>query len=371
MSDRIPVSAAVAKPWVVAKSAWRQWELQRQDSQGEPDLRIGITSSFTDMGLVQFVGAHLVGEGFRPDISVGPYNQLFQVCLAPASHFDGARNALVLLWRTEDLMADEIGALVSAQGEALARAREKLSALIVAIGKLRESFGGTLIVGVPPYPTGLTVGPLALDNATGVGAFHRMMTSHFVEAMAQIPGVHLFDLDALQRSIGLTASFNPAFWYLYRQPFTDPFLYEAGTLLGRIIVASRRSPKKCLVLDCDNTLWGGIVGEDGIDGIQLGDEFPGSAYRDFQRLILHWRQQGVLLAIASKNNEADVWEVFDRHQGMVLKRSDISAWQINWLPKAQSIPLIAKALNIGIELAGFHRRQSDGSRLHAPSSAGG
>jgi len=91
------------------------------------------------------------------------------------------------------------------------------------------------------------------------------------------------------------------------------------------------------------------VGEEGLSGIDLGDEFPGSAYRDFQKLLLYWRQQGVLLAISSKNNEADVWEVFKKHSGMVLKREDISAFQINWEPKSEKIPLIAKALNIGVD----------------------
>ena len=113
------------------------------------------------------------------------------------------------------------------------------------------------------------------------------------------------------------------------------FLNKLGRQLGRIVMASRRAAKKCVVLDADNTLWGGIIGEDGIDGIQIGDEFPGSAYRDFQKLLLSWRDQGVLLAVASKNNEADVWEVFDRHSGMVLRREHLSAWQINWLPKAR------------------------------------
>lgn len=114
-------------------------------------------------------------------------------------------------------------------------------------------------------------------------------------------------------------------------------------------MASRRAAKKCLVLDADNTLWGGIIGEDGIDGIQIGDEFPGSAFRDFQKLLLTWRDQGVFLAVASKNNEADVWEVFDKHSGMVLRREHLSAWQINWLPKAENISLIARSLNIGTD----------------------
>jgi FkbH-like protein len=348
MSNRLS-STAADRPWMSAKEAWRHWEKQRAANSVEPDLRIGLASSFTDLGLVQFVGAHLLQEGFRPEVLVGPYNQLFQVCLDPASHFGADCQVIALSWRMEDLLSDEIEAFLAADKGALARGSDKLSEFVSAIGKLRAGFAGMVIVSVPPFPTGLSSGPPALDNATGLGAFHRAMMGRFVEAVGSIEGVHLFDLEALQRTVGVTASYDASLWYLYHQPFTDLFLHQAGILLGRLIVASRRSPKKCVVLDCDNTLWGGIIGEDGLDGIALGDEFPGSAYRDFQKLLRHWRSQGVLLAIASKNNEADVWEVFDQHTGMVLKRADISAWQINWSAKAQGIASIAKALNIGID----------------------
>ena len=162
-------------------------------------------------------------------------------------------------------------------------------------------------------------------------------------------GIHLLDLDTIQAEYGVTASLDWRQWYLYRQPFKDAFLRRAAEKIVRMIAASRRAPKKCIVLDADNTLWGGIIGEDGLDGIAIGDEFPGSPYRDFQRLLLHWRSQGIFLAVASKNNEADLHEVFDRHQGMILKREHISAWAVNWRPKAESIPAIAKALNIGID----------------------
>ena len=109
-------------------------------------------------------------------------------------------------------------------------------------------------------------------------------------------GVRLFDLDALQREHGLAASSDARQWYLYHQPFADRFLLRSEAGLSRIVGTLRRTPRKCIVLDCDNTLWGGIVGEDGLGGLQLGEDFPGWAYRDFQRLLLRWRQQGILLA---------------------------------------------------------------------------
>jgi FkbH-like protein len=107
--------------------------------------------------------------------------------------------------------------------------------------------------------------------------------------------------------------------------------------------------KKCLVLDLDNTLWGGVVGEDGVSGIKLGDVYPGLAYRLFQESILEMKNKGVILAICSKNNIQDVEEVWQKHPSMYLKRSDFSSIRINWENKANNVQEIAQELNIGID----------------------
>ncbi len=332
---------------IEAKKAWRE-HLARTDRPA-PKLRVGIAASFTADTLVPFIGTALLADDTAAEFKVGPYNQLFQTCLDPRASFDGPVDVVALLWRLEDLMLDEMAGFAGGDREALTRAGDKLGALTGAIRQLRANFKGMVIVGVPPYPAGVAGNVLALDNAVGLGSFHRAFAGQFVDEISRIEGAHLVDLDAVQRQVGAAASYDPRHAYLYRQPFSDAFLHIAGRQLARIVTASRRAAKKCVVLDADNTLWGGIVGEDGIDGIQIGDEFPGSAFRDFQKLLLGWRQQGVFLAVASKNNEAEVFEVFDKHSGMVLKREHLSAWQINWLPKAENIPLIAKSLNIGTD----------------------
>jgi FkbH-like protein len=332
---------------IEAKKLWRD-HLAHADKT-TPAVRVGVAASFTADTLAPFVGAALLANDTAAQFKLGPYNQLFQICLNPEAGLGGACDVILLLWRLEDLMLDEIAGFLGGDGAALSRANDKLGSLVGAIRQLRSNFSGMIVVSVPPYPTGVATGLLSLDNAGGLGGFHRALTGQFVDEIGRIEGVRLVDLDAVQRQVGLAASFDPRKWYLYRQPFSDAFLYTAGRQLGRIILAARRAAKKCVVLDADNTLWGGIIGEDGIDGIQIGDEFPGSAYRDFQKLVLSWRQQGVFVAVASKNNEADVWEVFDKHSGMVLRREHLSAWQINWLPKAEGIPAIARALNIGTD----------------------
>lgn len=107
--------------------------------------------------------------------------------------------------------------------------------------------------------------------------------------------------------------------------------------------------KKCLVLDLDNTLWGGVLGEDGVDGILLGGDYPGKAYTYWQQALLQLSRSGVILALCSKNNEADVQEAWDKNPFMVLKREHFGATRINWNDKATNINALADELNIGLD----------------------
>jgi len=113
--------------------------------------------------------------------------------------------------------------------------------------------------------------------------------------------------------------------------------------------AIQNKRKKCLVLDLDNTLWGGILGEDGIENIKISDSYPGLAYLHFQQSILEAAKAGVILAICSKNNEEDVMEVFEKHPFQSIKLNNISAYRINWQDKATNIQEIANELNIGLD----------------------
>ena len=334
---------------MLARAAWRHYQALVSCREIESNFHVGLVASFTVNSLIPYLGAHMVEAGMKPAFQIGPYNQIFQVCLNPEGYFGVDCDAILILWRLEDLMEKEILSFLQGDASAIRRAADKIDLLGSALASLRSSFKGTLLITIPPYPATMPVDSRSLMNPNGMGHFHRIIVSAFLNKVSEIKKIVVCDLDALQRDFGASAAFDSRQWYLYRQPFNDFFLSEMGVLIGRVLMARTQAPKKCVILDCDNTLWGGVIGEDGIDGIQIGEDFPGSAYRDFQRLLLYWRGQGILLALGSKNNEGDVWEVFEKHRGMVLKREHISTWQINWNPKAENIPLIARALNIGTD----------------------
>jgi len=357
MSDTAPGVTASgpqlneAKAALEARNLWRAWEKSVTRHATEPAFRLGLAASFTAESLVPFVGAELLQMGVSPAVWVAPYNQIFQVCLDPQAAFgaDQSPDAIAILWRMEDLLTPELEAFASGDRTALQSALDKVDELCAAIRALRAAFPGILLVGVPPFPYLHHVDTHSLGTRRNLGHFHRKVISHWHDLVDDLQGLHLFDLDAAQRDFGARHSIDHRKWYLYKQPYTDAFLMHLAYQFGRLLQLLRKEPKKCLVLDCDNTLWGGVVGEEGVEGLQLGDEFPGKAYRDFQKLLLGWRNQGILLTILSKNNPADVWDVFDSHDGMVLKREHISAWRIDWNPKPENLPLIAAELNIGTD----------------------
>lgn len=139
-------------------------------------------------------------------------------------------------------------------------------------------------------------------------------------------------------------------YYFISQMIINPRLsnsFNEWFLLQLDTVELKR--KKCLILDLDNTLWGGILGEDGLEGIKLGGDYPGKAYKFFQQHIDEIRKQGVILCVCSKNNYNDILEVWDKHPEMVLKQDHFTALKINWNNKAENIKELASELNIGLD----------------------
>jgi predicted enzyme involved in methoxymalonyl-ACP biosynthesis len=172
---------------------------------------------------------------------------------------------------------------------------------------------------IPPlYPElGIALAPDRSDVASQVADLNRFIVD-FVRKRA--PRFRLTYWNRYLGLLGAEAALDDRGRYLWKAPFRKAFLDLYAQDLARVVRALQGKAKKCLVLDCDNTLWGGIVGEDGLDGIKLDrNSYPGKAFYDFQTSILHLAERGVLIVICSKNNEADVFEVLDKHPWCRLK----------------------------------------------------
>jgi FkbH-like protein len=161
--------------------------------------------------------------------------------------------------------------------------------------------------------------------------------------------IFIVDFNSLCRSFGYRNLYDQRLWYIGRIKLSQKGLHELARLYFHYMAAIEGKVKKCIVLDLDNTLWGGIIGEDGIGGIRLGHDGIGRAFVEFQEELLKLKQQGVLLAVNSKNNFNDVREVFESHPAMVLKFDDFVSVKANWDDKITNMKEIAGELNIGMD----------------------
>lgn len=161
--------------------------------------------------------------------------------------------------------------------------------------------------------------------------------------------VSIIDLSFIIARLGISNSYNQKGKYRWNAPYSQELIGAVIKEIHKQCLIERHLSKKCLILDCDNVLWGGILSEDGIDKIKLGNNGIGKIYQDFQRFALSLYYHGIILAICSKNELQDVLEVFQKHSEMVLREQHIACFQVNWKDKPSNIRRIANVLNIGLE----------------------
>lgn len=208
------------------------------------------------------------------------------------------------------------------------------------------------------YPTAMiAVSSIhVLDRGISMGDFDQRYDrlenkwdEHCAHLMTEIKTIHKFQLRELIFNHGIQATYDSKMWYMGSIPYSIGFIKELSYAIDSFAEKLLVKRKKVLVVDLDNTIWGGVVGEDGALGITIGNSLKGSIYRDTQRILKQMKENGVLLAISSKNNYEDVKEAFEKNTHMVLHEDDFSAIRIGWEPKVQSIKSIADELNLGLD----------------------
>lgn len=305
-------------------------------------VRIGISSNVSVDLLSVFLRKHALLCGVAADVRMGNHDdpltdveQFMQAGVEEMVLLPFFDNLLPSFERQIELLEPE----VVAAKEADLRARYRL--VFEKARTMRQVYACGFHRFTPTVETGIT------DTVSRVlDRFNDMLRS---EAEA-FPNVRLVDTNAIVRFLGIEASFDTRFYLRSTAPFTTPFVNE---LARRIVAAARGFNSyfyKALVLDCDNTLWGGIIGEDLLDGIKLSPHsYPGRVFWQAQQVFLALERQGVLLCLCSKNNPEDVDEVLEKHPDAVLRREHIAARQVNWTDKVSNLKAIAQELNIGLD----------------------
>lgn len=309
-------------------------------------MTLGIVASFTAQPLIRPMLAALEEGEPPPEVLVADFNQVHQTLLDPVGSFDRPPDRLVVLWRIEDVFEQAMTDWLIDAGSnaALVDDVRQLGALV---GQAAEA-GIPLIVSVPPVPSVPWLDPLDTRSSIRTTILHGHLVEAFVATIGSAP-VTLLDLAALVRMHGSAQAYDTRNQLMYHQPFGSAFVRALGTLIGEALNSLGRATPKVLAVDADNTLWGGIVGEDGAEGIEIGDRFPGNGHLGLQHGLAYQAANGALLALVSKNNEDDVAEVLDNRADMVLGRRHFAAQRVDWNSKADNLRSIAGELNLGVD----------------------
>ena len=195
--------------------------------------------------------------------------------------------------------------------------------------------------------------PVFGNNEHQVPGSPRRMTHALNERLRQAAhrhGIDILSLDEQVMTDGIAAWHDAGLWHRAKQEISPAASHYYGELVGRLLAARKGMAAKCLVLDLDNTLWGGVIGDDGLEGIKLGQGHAlGEAYVAFQQYVRNLLRRGIILAVCSKNDEQNALAPFQKHPEMVLRQADIACFVANWDDKAANIREIARRLNIGLD----------------------
>lgn len=310
--------------------------------------QINFLRNFSIEPIEPFLKYHLYQAGIKPQIVFGDYDNVEQEILNPDSHlYKSAPDVIVL-----SLMLDQFDPGNRNPGWRADETREKLFGLL---DQVVSKFSALIAVNtfLPPFHRELGIARTTqmADREEQILQLNQSVRQFALNHSARFV---VMDWERLLRTLGEEESIDHRFWYSYKAPFKKKFLNLYALEIAKAARALKGKSKKCLVLDCDNTLWGGIVGETGLQGIQLTpNDYPGNVFYEFQKTVLQLIERGVMVTLCSKNNEADVWDVLDNHPHCLIKRNHLSGWRINWENKAENISSLAKELNIGLDALVF------------------
>jgi FkbH-like protein len=317
--------------------------------------RLAIPRSFTVEPAIPLLRAEAFVRGIDLTVQLGDFNAYVQEILDPdSSLYRFAPDAVILAARTADLTPDLWQKFPDLAPEAVSAEVQRVGdSFSQWIRVFRERSSAALIVHSLELPARPGMGLLDAQQENGQSATIRQINYTLGQIARQHRGVYSLDYDALVALHGRLRWHDERKWLTARMPVSaDHLVYLAREWL-RFLVPLCGKTAKVLVADLDNTLWGGVIGEDGMAGIKLGQEYPGAAYQNLQRAMLDLSRRGLLLAICSKNNSEDAMEALEHHPGMLLRPKDFASVRINWTDKAQNLREIAAELNVGVDALAF------------------
>ncbi|CAC5344912.1 putative Acetate--CoA ligase [Planktothrix rubescens CCAP 1459/22] len=316
--------------------------------------KIAITATFTSEPVEDSLSYWLKAMGFPDSIEFAQYNQVFQELLNPSSLLATNHNGVnVILVRFEDWQETE-NRLQPIPKTAVkaeffqnenSRSRE-LGENITQIEQTVQDFANALKTATTrsPNPHLVCICPPSPTDEKAFNELHEKLQEQLEIELQKNPSICLIKSQELLRTYPVQEYYDPYGDELGHIPYNLTFFTALGTILARKILALKSSPYKVIALDCDNTLWNGICGEDGVKGVKINAPF-----RALQEFIIAQQATGKLICLCSKNQADDVFAVFEQHPDMLLKRNHLVNWRINWQEKSQNLQSLAEELQLGLD----------------------
>jgi FkbH-like protein len=309
-------------------------------------LRIAILSSFTVDHFVDVFRMWLAVVGIRAEFYVSPYDTIVPTILDWTSGLYDFKPDLVWLMTTYRDVRIKIspGAGREQVQHQIDGAIREVSALWKTVTSRANSIVLQNNADLPAFDVFGN-----LSGAVSWGARNVLRLYNAALAEAAPSGVIVFDFDHVASLCGKLKWVDDRYWFLAKHGFNPDATGLVAASAARLIAGAKGLAKKCLVLDLDNTIWGGVIGDDGIDGIKLGSGADGEAFAALQDFARSLKERGVILAVCSKNEEGNAKEPFEKHPDMRLSLEDIAVFRANWNNKVDNLRDIAKILNIGLD----------------------
>lgn len=298
---------------------------------GSPPYRLAILRSFTVEPAVPVLRAAAFVSGIHLQVRLGDFNAYAQEILDPGSWLYSFEPQAVIL---------------AVQSYETAALREWLKIF-------RERSNAHLILHTVESSVTTARGVLDSQITGGEWDATQRLNGELREIAREFRGVYVLDYDALVARYGRESWRDERKWLTMRMPIAAGHLIHLAQEWMRFLHPLTGKIAKVLAVDLDNTLWGGVIGEDGMEGIQLGAEYPGAAFQALQRVMLDFYERGILLAVCSKNNPQDALEAIENHPGMLVQRRHLACLKINWAEKPQNLREIAQELNVGLDSIAF------------------
>lgn len=314
-------------------------------------IKLAILSSSTIHGLREILTVKSRQHGLYLNVFMGGYNQYAQDILNDKGKlYEFQPDIVVLFVDTRSLMGDLYFDFYQYTiDERKTSLNSKIQFMQNLINIMKTKLSAKIVVHNFEVPLISPLGIIDNKQELGVMEFVENINVGLRNTYKSDQQVFILDYNSFTSEIGKRSVFNDRMYYLADMKIDLPYLPALADQYMAYIKPLMFAPKKCMVLDLDNTLWGGVLGEDGIEGVKLGPTIEGRPFLEFQKYILSMFHRGVILAINSKNNLDDVLRMFEKHPHMMLKEKHFASKQINWNDKISNMKAISDELNVGMD----------------------